>query len=238
VFRPARTQWRRKDDDNRDHPKLTVEEVIRLFRSFYRRGTTVDHVLQEVQLEEKRRAWVSKLSGGQRQRLAVACALVCDPEVLFLDEPTTGLDPQSRRQVWDIVSRFRLQRGTVLITTHYMEEAERLCDRVAIIDHGHVIALDSPRRLIASLGAEHVVEFVPQGGVVVPDTDYLELPGVESVAHDDGKTRLTASHVHRVVPALMRLLEARGVSLDELTTHHATLEDVFLSLTGRHLRDE
>jgi ABC-2 type transport system ATP-binding protein len=218
--------------------KLTVEEVVRLFRSFYRNGNTVEKVLREVQLEEKRKSWVSKLSGGQRQRLAIACALVSEPELLFLDEPTTGLDPQARRQVWDVVSQFRQRGGTILLTTHYMEEAERLCDRVAIIDYGKLIALGSPRQLVASLGAEHVIEFALENGAEMPDEAYLGLQGVQAVAHADGKTRLTASHVHRIVPQLMRLLEAKGASLGELTTHHATLEDVFLALTGRHLRDE
>lgn len=217
--------------------KLSVAEVVRLFRSFYRSGHSVDLVLQQVQLEEKRDAWVSKLSGGQRQRLAVACALVSEPELLFLDEPTTGLDPQSRRQVWNIVSEFRQRGGTVLLTTHYMEEAERLCDRVAIIDHGKIIALGSPRELIATLGADHVVEFAVENGVSVTDDQYLALPEVRAVSHDGVKTRLTASYMHRVVPELMRLLERSGAELGELTTHHATLEDVFLSLTGRHLRD-
>jgi ABC-2 type transport system ATP-binding protein len=217
--------------------KLTVRETLRLFRSFYRRGTEVDHVLELVQLTEKRGAWVSKLSGGQRQRLAVACALVCQPDVLFLDEPTTGLDPQSRRQLWDVILKFRASGGTVLITTHYMEEAERLCDRVAVMDHGHIIALGTPRQLIASLGAEHVVEFALTEGVSLDEGVLRALPGVAAVRRDDGKTRLTVTRVHETVPSLMRLLGERGAALSELTTHHATLEDVFLSLTGRHLRD-
>ncbi len=217
--------------------KLTVEEVVRLFRSFYRSGKSIDEVLESVGLVEKRRVWVNKLSGGQRQRLAVACALVSNPELLFLDEPTTGLDPQSRRQVWSIIEAFRHEGGTVLLTTHYMEEAQQLCDDIAVVDHGKVIARGTPRELIASLGAEHVVEFVLVGGVEVPDVDYQQLPGVTAVAHAEGKVRLTATHVHRVVPELMRLLAERGAVLDELTTHHATLEDVFLKLTGRHLRD-
>lgn len=217
--------------------KLTVRETLRLFRSFYHRGAEVDGVLEIVQLTEKRNAWVSKLSGGQRQRLAVACALVCQPDVLFLDEPTTGLDPQSRRQLWDVILKFRSGGGTVLITTHYMEEAERLCDRVAVMDHGHVIALGTPRQLIASLGAEHVVEFALAEGVHLEEGVLRALPGVAAVRHDDGKTRLTVTRVHEAVPSLMRLLGELGASLSELTTHHATLEDVFLSLTGRHLRD-
>jgi ABC-2 type transport system ATP-binding protein len=217
--------------------KLTVEEVVRLFRSFYRRARSGESVLAEVGLIEKRRSWVSKLSGGQRQRLAVACALVSEPEVLFLDEPTTGLDPQSRRQVWEIVQQFRRRGGTVLITTHYMEEAQRLCDRVAIIDQGKVIALGAPAELIASLGAEHVVEFSVGDGATIGDEIYLGLPGVEAVSRDAGSVRLTASQVHVVVPRLMHLLQDRGLELHTLTTHHATLEDVFLALTGRHLRD-
>lgn len=218
--------------------KLTVYETLKLFRSFYRRGRGVDQVLDMVQLGEKRDTWVVKLSGGQRQRLAVACALVCDPDVMFLDEPTTGLDPQSRRQLWDVILGFRGRGGTVLLTTHYMEEAERLCDRVAVIDHGRIIALGSPRDLIASLGAEHVVEFALADGAGMDDAVLRGLPGVAHIRAEDGKTCLTVSRVHETVPALMRVLAERRASLSELVTHHATLEDVFLSLTGRHLRDE
>ena len=219
--------------------KLTVEETVRLFRSFYRRSHTVDEVLALVELEEKRRAWVGKLSGGQKQRLAVACALVSRPELLFLDEPTTGLDPQSRRQLWDVITRFRTAGGTVLLTTHYMEEAERLCDRVAILDHGRVIALGTPGQLIATLGAEHVVEFaLADGAGTAPDAAELAvLPGVRSVRPAADRTALTVTEVHRAVPALMALLERRGAELSMLATHHATLEDVFVSLTGRQLRD-
>jgi ABC-2 type transport system ATP-binding protein len=219
--------------------KLTVEETLRLFRSFYRAGHTVDEVLALVSLEEKREAWVSRLSGGQKQRLAVACALVSKPEMLFLDEPTTGLDPQSRRQLWDVVTRFRAGGGTVLLTTHYMEEAERLCDRVAVMDHGKVIAQGSPTALIASLGAEHVVEFALAngGGVDVLRDSLIGLPGVRAARPVADRIALTVTEVHRAVPALMSLLERRGMELASLTTHHATLEDVFVALTGRHLRD-
>ena len=218
--------------------KLTVEETIRLFRSFYRRSHTVDEVLPLVELEEKRSARVSTLSGGQKQRLSVACALVSRPDLLFLDEPTTGLDPQSRHQLWDVVSRFRAAGGTVLLTTHYMEEAERLCDRVAIMDHGRVISQGSPRALIASLGAEHMVEFALAGGAAAPGPDELgRLPGVMAVRSGPERTTLIVSEVHRAVPALLALLEQRGAQLSMLATHHATLEDVFMSLTGRQLRD-
>jgi ABC-2 type transport system ATP-binding protein len=219
--------------------KLTVEETVRLFRSFYRAAHSVDEVLALVELEEKRTAWVGKLSGGQKQRLAVACALVSRPELLFLDEPTTGLDPQSRRQLWAVIGRFRAAGGTVLLTTHYMEEAERLCDRVAIMDHGKVIALGPPRSLIATLGAEHVVEFaLADGEGRAPRPEELAaLPGVRAVRPGADRTALTVAEVHRAVPALLGLLERRGAVLSLLATHHATLEDVFVALTGRQLRD-
>ena len=219
--------------------KLTVEETLRLFRSLYRRSHPVDEVLALVGLEEKRRSWVGKLSGGQKQRLAVACALVSRPELLFLDEPTTGLDPQSRRTLWEIVSRFRADGNTVLLTTHYMEEAERLCDRVAIMDHGKVIAHGTPRQLIASLGAEHVVEFALADAAAAAGlrAELPGLPGVSAVREIDGRIALTVTEVHRTIPALMGLLERRGAELAALTTHHATLEDVFVALTGRQLRD-
>ncbi|HEV8265555.1 MAG TPA: ABC transporter ATP-binding protein [Gemmatimonadales bacterium] len=220
--------------------KLTVAETVALFRSFFRRSHTVDEVLAQVELEEKRGARVSSLSGGQKQRLAVACALVSRPELLFLDEPTTGLDPQSRRQLWDIIGRFRAAGGTVLLTTHYMEEAERLCDRVAIMDHGKVIALGTPRELIASLGADHVVEFAVAGGA---GQDGLveavaALPGVKAVRAGADRISLTVAEVHRALPALLALLQRRGAELALLTTHHATLDDVFVALAGRQLRDD
>ena len=215
--------------------KLSVLETITLFRSFYDRGVEPATVLQLVGLEEKADAWVRNLSGGQRQRLSLACALVCEPELLFLDEPTTGLDPQSRRKVWEIIERFKQRGGTVLLTTHYMEEAERLCDRVAIVDHGKVIAEGTPAELIASLGAEHVVQFAT--APASPTDGFGELAGVQSAAEDGDAIRLTVREVHRAVPALLTELASREVELTELSTHHATLEDVFVALTGRHLRD-
>jgi ABC-2 type transport system ATP-binding protein len=218
--------------------KLSVEETLRLFRSFYDRGRTVDEVLGIVELESKRTAWVGKLSGGQKQRLAIGCALVGRPEVLFLDEPTTGLDPQSRRQLWTLLESFRQEGGTILLTTHYMDEAQMLCDRVAVVDHGRVIALGTPRELIASLGAEHVVEFAVRPGRPAPPVESLrKLPGVTDVRIEEGRMLLSASEVHLAVPALLAVLEASGASLSLLTTHSATLEDVFVKLTGRHLRD-
>jgi ABC-2 type transport system ATP-binding protein len=222
--------------------KLQVGEVVALFRSFYRQSHTVDEVLALVELEEKRRARVMTLSGGQKQRLAVACALVSKPELLFLDEPTTGLDPQSRRQLWEIIRRFRAAGGTVLLTTHYMEEAERLCDRVAIMDHGRIIALGTPRELIATLGAEHVIDFAVEQPPADGWTEALgAVQGVTAVrasaAGAGAGWSLTVAELHRTLPALLTLLRQRELELSSLTTHHATLDDVFVALTGRQLRD-
>ena len=214
----------------------SVLETITLFRSFYPRGMEPREVLRVVGLEEKASAWVKKLSGGQLQRLSLACALVGRPEVLFLDEPTTGLDPQSRRKIWDVVGERRASGATVLLTTHYMEEAERLCDRVAIIDRGRVIAAGSPGELVAGLGAEHLVEF--EAGEDVGLDAIRHLDGVQAVVRENGVVRVTVAQVHRAVPALLDELQRQRVSLKRLATHHATLEDVFVTLTGRHLRDQ
>ena len=218
--------------------KLTVHETVTLFRSFYPAGLTPEETIARVSLEEKAGAQVEKLSGGQKQRLAVATALVGDPELLFLDEPTTGLDPQSRRQLWDVIRDFRGRGRTVVLTTHNMDEAERLCDRVAVIDHGKVIALGTPQELIARLGGEHVVEFSVEGDL--PMTVHAEcgrLPTVQAVRAEAGGFRLTVGEPAAAIPALMDLLRANGVRLVGLTTRTAMLEDVFVTLTGRHLRD-
>ena len=218
--------------------KLTVAETLRLFRSFYPRGPSVEQLLDTVELHSKRDAWVSKLSGGQKQRLSVACALAGDPELLFLDEPTTGLDPQSRRQLWNVLEQFGARGGTILITTHYMDEAHELCDRVGIMDQGKLIALGTPRELVASLGAEHVVEFALQNGSRVDDAVLSALPGVRDVRSDEALTHLSTSEVHLTLPALLDTLRDRDAALSQLGTHSATLEDVFVTLTGRQLRDE
>jgi ABC-2 type transport system ATP-binding protein len=218
--------------------KLTVYEITRLFRSFYRRGRPVEEILTMVGLDGKRDARYVSLSGGQKQRLAVACALVGAPDLLFLDEPTTGLDPQSRRQLWSLLEQYRATGGTILLTTHYMDEAEALCDRIAVVDKGKVIALGTPRELIRSLGAEHVVEFAMVEGEPLPDAATLRsLPGVRDVRLQDGACGLVASEMHAAIPALLDLLGDRRTKLAFLTTHSATLEDVFMHLTGRHLRD-
>jgi ABC-2 type transport system ATP-binding protein len=229
--------------------KLTVEETLRLFRSFYRRGITVDEAIKLAQLEEKRRSRVGGLSGGQKQRLAMATALVGDPELLFLDEPTTGLDPQARRHLWELVEELKLEGRTIILTTHYMEEAERLCDRVAIMDHGKVIALDTPKELIATVCSEDIVEFavsssqVPKSGPgapeIVVDVEALKrIPGVQSHRVDKDVHQLSVSELHTAVPRIFAALEAQGLHLSEFRTHSATLEDVFVRLTGRNLRDE
>jgi len=216
--------------------KLTVLEIARLFRSFFSQGLSPDEALAQVSLQEKQHARFGKLSGGQKQRLAVACALVGDPELLFLDEPTTGLDPQSRRQLWSVIEGFREAHRTVILTTHYMDEAEKLCHRVAIVDGGRVIALGSPRELIARLGSEHVLEPAWQGPPP-PDAELLALPSVTQVLHESGHLCLAVAEPHRALPALLDHTRATGRELASLTTRHATLEDVFVALTGRHLRD-
>ncbi|MCU0623878.1 MAG: ABC transporter ATP-binding protein [Gemmatimonadaceae bacterium] len=217
--------------------KLTVYETLRMFASFYDRPRMVNDVIPLVGLEEKRDARVGTLSGGQKQRLAIACALVGDPKVLFLDEPTTGLDPQSRRQLWDLVEAYKGAGGTVVLTTHYMDEAERLCDRIAIVDHGKVIAEGTPRALVASLGAEHVIRFALVDGGDVPTALLAALPGVKLVTATDDGVELQCTAVHETVPALLGLLAQRGQRLADLRTHAPTLEDVFVSLTGRALRE-
>src|SRR5215469_4846611 len=217
--------------------KLTVRETVDLFASFYREARPPEEVLEALQLTEKANAQVGNLSGGQKQRLAVATALVASPKVLFLDEPTTGLDPQSRRQLWDIVRAFQERGGTVLLTTHYMDEAERLCDRLAIVDHGQIIAEGSPEELISKLGGHHVVEFAV-AGAHQENSVWQSLPGVDSVWNEDGLVSLNVREPHRTIPALLEKVDALSTQLEHLTTRQASLEDVFVRLTGRHLRDE
>ncbi|MBM3996721.1 MAG: ABC transporter ATP-binding protein [Planctomycetes bacterium] len=217
--------------------KLSVIETIQLFRSFYDRGLDPQVVLDMVELDEKRDAWVGKLSGGQKQRLAIAIALVGDPELLFLDEPTTGLDPQSRRQLWDVLRSLRADGRTVLLTTHYMDEAERLCDRVAIVDYGKVIALGTPAELIARIGGDHLIEFRIENATLTED-ELTALPAVMKARREQDVYGLAVSAVHLALPALLTLVQSRGGALVQLTTRHASLEDVFVTLTGRHLRDD
>jgi ABC-2 type transport system ATP-binding protein len=224
--------------ETRFFEKATVEEVIRLFASFRDRPRPVDDVIRLVALDEKRRTRTQQLSGGQRQRLAVACALVSEPELLFLDEPTTGLDPQSRRALWEVVEAFRAGGGTVLLTTHYMEEAERLCDRVGIVDHGRLIALGTPRELCASIGAVHVVEVTSERiGERLDRTRIGALPEVREHHVEGDVLSLSVAAAHLAVPALLDWLDAGGIALQDLRMRQVSLEDVFVHLTGRHLRD-
>ncbi|MFL5539556.1 MAG: ATP-binding cassette domain-containing protein [Longimicrobiaceae bacterium] len=216
--------------------RATVEEIVRLFRSFYPQGREVDELIGFVQLEEKRKTQVRNLSGGQRQRLSVACALAGSPDLLFLDEPTTGLDPQSRRQLWEVAEAFRAAGGTILLTTHFMDEAQALTDRIAILDHGEVIAQGTPAELIRGLGGEHVIEFAATAAV--DEARLQAIPGATRVVRRDEATLITVDDLARAIPALLAEVAAAGGELSTLNTHQATLEDVFLALTGRALRDE
>lgn len=216
--------------------KLSVLETVTLFRSFYPQGMQPMEAIRRVGLEEKADAWIKTLSGGQKQRVAVATALVGTPKLLFMDEPTTGLDPRSRRDLWEILIQFQQGGGTILLTTHYMDEAERLCDRVAIVDHGRILALDSPRNLISQLQGDHVIEFRTDGGSP-KESDLRPLTGVASVRREEAVWCLSVAEPHVVIPRLLTLLESHGHVLTSLTTRQASLEDVFVSLTGRHLDD-
>lgn len=220
--------------------KLTVLETLTLFRSFYRSGVDAATVIARVSLTDKMHARIKSLSGGQRQRVAVATALVGNPRLLFLDEPTTGLDPQSRRELWKIISDFREGGGTILLTTHYMDEAERLCDRIAIFDKGKILAVDSPRKLIKDLGAEHVVDFSVSGenAAMLPEDFGRQLPGVISVRMESEHRCLSVREPHMAIPALLTLISEQGLHLTSLTTRQASLEDVFVHYAGHGLSDE
>jgi ABC-2 type transport system ATP-binding protein len=216
--------------------KLTVEEVLRLFRSFYRSGRTVDDLIKELDLEAERKLQYFKLSGGQKQRFALGTALAGDPQLLFLDEPTTGLDPRARQTLWSIVKRFQSSGRSVLITTHYMEEAAALCDRIAVMDHGKIIALGTPRSLVDGLGLVQFVEFETKQPV---DAAALSaLPAVETVDKRGEGYRLRIDRSLSALSAVLAELERQQVVPIGLSTHQATLDDVFLHLTGRALITE
>jgi len=216
--------------------RLTVYETLRLYRSFYRNGRDIDDVIAIVGLEEKRDTWIEKLSGGQKQRLTLGCSMINRPAVLFLDEPTTGLDPQARRRVWEVVEAFKQDGGTAILTTHYMEEAERLADALVIFDRGQIIQRGTPASIVASLGAQSIVTLRGPGLAEGNDaeTTLRALPGVLSLRRDGDAVVLQVSDTRSVVAAVLGL----GLALDDLHTHRPTLEDVFVTLTGKNLRDE
>jgi ABC-2 type transport system ATP-binding protein len=217
------------------YPKLTVTELIDLFRSFYPRSRPTAELIDALDLGERRHARSQVLSGGQRQRLAVALALVNDPELIFLDEPTTGLDPAARRSLWDLVRGFQAEGKSVLLTTHYMEEAEILCDRIAIMDHGRILEMGTITELVSNRFKERAVRF--DRLEALSDAELGALPAVTSVKDDEGETHVFTSDVGPTIAALLALADARGLELQNLGIRRATLEDVFLDLTGRALRD-
>jgi ABC-2 type transport system ATP-binding protein len=217
--------------------RMRVWEALDLYSSFYPKAADWKELLAQLGLEEKRKAYFSKLSGGQKQRLFIALALLPDPQLVFLDELTTGLDPQARHAIWDLVRDVRAKGKTVLLTTHFMEEAEQLCDRVAILDHGKIVALDTPAALIRGLGAEERVVFTLDGTLpagfekALSGAVRLEVQGERVVVH--GKNGRKVPLVSEVVSQLT----AQGIQFRDLRTEQPTLEDVFLSLTGRQMRE-
>ncbi|MFN8518289.1 MAG: ABC transporter ATP-binding protein [Chloroflexota bacterium] len=217
------------------YPNLTVAETIELFRTFFRRSRATQGLIDALDLGERRDARTKVLSGGQRQRLSVALALVNEPEVLFLDEPTTGMDPQARRSLWGLVRDLAARGTTVLLTTHYMEEAEELCDRVAIMDHGRVLEMGTVAELIGRRFHELSVRFddIPE----LPDEVLGGLSGVTRVVRDEGVAALYTQDVAGTIGGLLGVTSARGTEPGNLAVRRATLEDVFLDLTGRALRD-
>jgi len=214
--------------------KLVVEEVLRLFRSFYRQGRSVEDLISDLDLREERKQQYHKLSGGQKQRVALGTALAGDPELLFLDEPTTGLDPRARQQLWGIVQGFQKRGRSVLITTHYMEEAAALCDRIAIMDHGKLIALGTPRSLVDGLGLVQFVEFETKQAL--DQAALSQLAAVESVDRRGDGYRLRIDRSLSALGSVLGELERQNVTPIGLSTHQATLDDVFLHLTGRALK--
>jgi len=216
-------------------PRLSVLEVLDLFASFFPKAVPFDELIESVGLEESKRSLCDNLSGGQQQRLSLALALINDPDILFLDEPTTGLDPQARHNIWDVVERSRDQGKTVFLTTHYMEEAERLCDRVAVIDHGQIIALDRPGTLIRQHFEEQAIEFQSPNHVSAEALEGLD--SVTRVLVEDGQVTIYTRSVPEAISALTRFAEEQSLELSGLYVRRATLEDVFLKLTGRRIRE-
>lgn len=214
--------------------RLKVWEALDLFSSFYSQPLEWGHLLEQLGLADKRDAPFAKLSGGQKQRLFIALALVNDPELVFLDELTTGLDPQARHAMWDLVRDVRARGKTVVLTTHFMEEAERLCDRVAIIDHGRIVALDTPENLIRGIGAEHRVVFTVDGTF-----EAQQLQGLSRTTRVEriGERVIVYGKDDQLVVDVVKALTSRGWRFRDLRTEQPNLEDVFLALTGREMRD-
>jgi ABC-2 type transport system ATP-binding protein len=216
------------------YPRLTAREMVDLFAQLFPTALPTAEVLARVGLEDRAKARSADLSGGQRQRLAVALALVNDPDLVFLDEPTTGLDPQARRTMWDVIRDLQRAGATVLLTTHYMEEAEQLCDRVAVMDQGQIIALDTPAALIHQHFQETAVEFLALGEP--PRQRLAALPGVTQTLLENSRPTLYSTDVPRTVAGLFDLVAAGDLAFKDMTVRQATLEDVFLKLTGRRIR--
>jgi ABC-2 type transport system ATP-binding protein len=215
--------------------RIKVDEAMDLFSSFYQRAVDWDPLLEQLGLADKRAAYFGKLSGGQKQRLFIALALVSDPEIVFLDELTTGLDPQARRAMWELVKGIRERGKTVFLTTHYMEEAEQLCDRVAIIDDGKLVALDTPAELVRQLGVENSVVFTAEDRI---DLKLLQdLPVVTKVEERAGSRIVVSGKEEGLVGSVVNALEDAGIAFRDLRTEQPSLEDVFLALTGREMRE-
>lgn len=215
--------------------KIKVGEAIELFGNYYKKHRSVDELLKLVSLEDKRNSYHQDLSGGQKQRLALAITLVNDPQIIFLDEPTTGLDPQARRNLWDIISQMKSEEKTVIITTHYMEEAEKLCDRIAIMDHGEILARGTPYELIAQLKVSSCVEFSSNGFANLDN--FKILPSVTKVLQKGGQVELFSNDPQKTLLSLMELSKSENIEIKDLHIRKATLEDLFLELTGRSLRE-
>jgi len=219
--------------------RLTIKETLELFASFYKIKHDPAALIRELNLEEKADTLSMNLSGGQKQRLGIALALINDPQVVFLDEPTTGLDPQARRSLWEVIGKIRARGKTVMLTTHYMEEAEQLCDRVAIMDHGKILALDSPQTLISTYFRAKTIEVMLGDNNPPGEAFFRDIDGVENF-HADPAARqvlLYTADAQQVLTVLLKKAEQQGVELKDLRIRIATLEDVFLKLTGTRIRE-